>query len=93
MVEPVSGVPDPVESRLLSLEHGIYDMHARLLRAEDSSAFLYARCQALTEGLLRCHQWNNDLSGHIMTMVPNTEDPVHRDGQSLQCASSYFADV
>ncbi|MBE7180829.1 MAG: hypothetical protein INR71_06400 [Terriglobus roseus] len=53
---PVEPVPDPVEARLAMLEHNMYDVHHRLTRAEDGNAFLNSKCQALTEGLLRCHQ-------------------------------------
>ncbi|KAF2097579.1 hypothetical protein NA57DRAFT_41718 [Rhizodiscina lignyota] len=81
---PVEPVPDPVEARLSMLEHSLYDVHVRLGRSEDSSAYLNSKCQALTEGLLRCHQWNNELTNHIMTMVPDPDNPIHRDVANMQ---------
>lgn len=58
---PVEPVPDPFEARLAMLEHGMYDVHVRLQRAEDNSVYYNQKCQALTEGLLRCHQVSRDL--------------------------------
>lgn len=53
---PVEHVPDPVEARLGMLEQSLYEVHVRLNRTEDSSAYLNSKCQALTDGLVRCHQ-------------------------------------
>lgn len=49
-------MPDHVEARLGLLEHNFYDMHARLIRAEDNHTYVNTKCQMLTEGLLKCHQ-------------------------------------
>jgi len=53
---PAEPLPDTTDVRLLNLEHAFYDMQARLTRTEESCALLSSRCQALTEGLVRCHQ-------------------------------------
>jgi hypothetical protein len=99
---PVEPVPDPLEARLAMIEHSFFDMHSRLARAEDSSAYLNSKCQALADGLIRCHQvylivcralcarrltyfqWNNELTNHIMTIVPDPDHSVHREGEHLQ---------
>jgi hypothetical protein len=53
---PVEPMPDPVDSRLSLLEHNYFDLHTRLARSEDTSAFLNSKCTFLSEGLIRCHQ-------------------------------------
>jgi HSF-type DNA-binding len=53
---PAEPMPDTTEARLLNLESAFYEMHTRLARTEDSYALMSSRCQALTEGLVRCHQ-------------------------------------
>jgi hypothetical protein len=55
-VESIHAMQDSTESRLTNLEHTLYDMHARLQRSEDSSQFLHARNQFLTEALSRSVQ-------------------------------------
>ena len=53
---PAEPVPDPTEARMLNLEYAFHDVNARLARTEDSFTLMSSRCQALTEGLVRCHQ-------------------------------------
>jgi hypothetical protein len=53
---PAEPMPDTTEARLLNLESAYYDLNARLARTDDSYALMSSRCQALTEGLVRCHQ-------------------------------------
>jgi hypothetical protein len=62
---PAEPMPDTTEARLLNLENNFYEMHSRLARTEDSYALMSSRCQALTEGLVRCHQ-----VGQIRTPSP-----------------------
>jgi len=49
-------MPDPVESRLAALEHGLYDMHARMQRSEDNCAHLTHKNAILMENLVKCQQ-------------------------------------
>ncbi|KIW08188.1 uncharacterized protein PV09_01119 [Verruconis gallopava] len=79
-----SGAPDPIEARLAMLEHHYFDLHARLARAEDTAAFLNTKCTFLAEGLLRCHQWNQDLATYLMAIVPNPDDQIHKDVAMMQ---------
>ncbi|KAF2198930.1 hypothetical protein GQ43DRAFT_137583 [Delitschia confertaspora ATCC 74209] len=72
-------VPDPLESRLIALEHNLYDMHARMQRSEDSCAYLNQKNQVLMEGLRRCHQWNHELANYIIALVPDRENQIHKD--------------
>lgn len=69
---------DPVEARLAMLEWNMNDTFARLSRSEETCSALTAKCQTLLEGLNRCHQWNQELSSHILTLVPDPDNPVHR---------------
>lgn len=53
---PAEPMPDTTDARLMNLETTIYEMHSRLVRTEDSYAIMSSKCQALTEGLSKCHQ-------------------------------------
>lgn len=53
---PAEQVLDPGEARLQSLEHNLYDLHSRLMRTEESNTALSAKCQALNDSLVKCHQ-------------------------------------
>lgn len=81
---PVEAMPDPVDSRLLSLENNLYEMHARMQRSEDSYAYLNQKNVMLMEGVLRCHQWNHELVNYIMAMVPDPENQIHKDVLMMQ---------
>lgn len=59
LIDPLS---DPLEARLNLLEHNYFDMHARLARSEDSLTYMTTKCQILSEGLMRCHQVNSQLT-------------------------------
>ncbi|KAF1842398.1 uncharacterized protein K460DRAFT_409815 [Cucurbitaria berberidis CBS 394.84] len=91
--QPVEPMPDPVESRLNGLEHSLYDMHARMQRSEDTCAYLNQKTLVLMEGMMRCHQWNQDLSSYIMAMVPDPENPIHRDVSMMQRDISRHTDM
>ncbi|OJD39962.1 flocculation suppression protein [Diplodia corticola] len=90
---PVEPMPDPVESRLQMLEHSLYDMHARLARTEDSYAYVNQRCNVLTESLMRCHQWNYELSNCIKAMVPDPEHQIHKDVTMMQNEIARQSDI
>lgn len=47
---------DPAEHRLQSLEQNVYELHTRSARTEESNIALNARCQALNDSLVKCHQ-------------------------------------
>ena len=53
---PAEPVLDSGEARLQGLEHSLYDLHARLMRTEESNTALSAKCQALNESLIKCCQ-------------------------------------
>lgn len=54
---PAEPMPADVgEVRLANLEHSLYDVHARLMRTEESNTALSAKCQALNDNLIKCLQ-------------------------------------
>ena len=53
---PAEPMPDVGDVRLANIEHSLYDMHARLVRTEESNTALSTKCQALTDSLIKCHQ-------------------------------------
>lgn len=57
---PAEPMPDTTEARLLNLESALCEAYSRLARTEESYALMSSRCQALTEGLVRCHQVSYD---------------------------------
>lgn len=52
---PAEPVQDATETRLMHLEHSLYDVYGRLNRAEEGNMALNSRCQAMAEGLSRCY--------------------------------------
>ncbi len=76
---PMEAPQDPTEARFGMLEWQMQDMYSRLSRTEEAYSAVTAKCQTLLDGLTRCHQWNNDLSSHLLTLVPDPDNPVHRE--------------
>ncbi|PGH02401.1 hypothetical protein GX51_04709 [Blastomyces parvus] len=86
---PAEPLPDGadsrvIDSRLITTEHHICDLHSRLSRMEESYSQLNSRCQALTESLVRCHQWSNSMSHFVMSIVPDPDNAIHRDAANMQ---------
>ncbi|KAL8715074.1 MAG: hypothetical protein Q9220_001031 [cf. Caloplaca sp. 1 TL-2023] len=70
---PAEPVPElSSDARLANLEHSLYEMHTRLVRTEESNTALSAKCQALSEGVSKCHQ--QDIARQIEIMR-HLEDP------------------
>lgn len=53
---PAEPLPDMGDVRIASLEHNLCELHARLMRTEESNSALSSKCQALNDSLIRCHQ-------------------------------------
>lgn len=81
---PVDSMPDPAESRLAALEHGLYDMNARMQRSEDSCSYLSQKNTILMDNLIKCQQWNHELTSFIMALIPDPENQVYKDAYSMQ---------
>ncbi|KIV84841.1 hypothetical protein PV11_00595 [Exophiala sideris] len=71
------------EPRYPGFEQTFYEMHSRLERTEQNYTLMNSRCQALTEGLVRCHQWTQNLTSAIQTMSA-PESPLYNDISSMQ---------
>ncbi|OJJ33145.1 hypothetical protein ASPWEDRAFT_114734 [Aspergillus wentii DTO 134E9] len=81
---PAEPVPDATDARLMNLEHSLYDMHARLSRAEEGNAALNHRCQGMAESLNKCYHWTYSISRFLQAMVPDRESPLYRDVSTMQ---------
>ena len=53
---PAETMPEAGDTRLANLEHSLYDLHARLMRTEESNTALSSKCAMLSDSLTRCHQ-------------------------------------
>ncbi|TKA67661.1 hypothetical protein B0A55_08144 [Friedmanniomyces simplex] len=81
---PIEQMPDPIEARFGMLEWNQQDLYTRLARTEDAHASVTAKCHALLDGLRQCHQWNQELASHLLTLVPDPDNPVHRDVYAMR---------
>ncbi|KAJ5571917.1 Heat shock factor (HSF)-type DNA-binding [Penicillium sp. DV-2018c] len=81
---PAEPAPDATEARFMNIEHTLFDMHARLSRAEEGNMALSSRCQAMTESLSKCYQWTHSISRFLQAVVPDRESPLHRDVSNMQ---------
>ena len=97
LATPVDPVPETLEQRMVHMENAVYRMNQRMSRHDDSLAMMSLKCQALTEGLVRCHQvgitrfidqghtehkqWSHGLSSHVQSLAP-TESPLYVEGAS-----------
>ncbi|EXJ90936.1 hypothetical protein A1O1_04043 [Capronia coronata CBS 617.96] len=79
---PAEVIPD-TDQRLAGLEQAFYDVHARMQRTEENYALMSSRCQALTESLVRCHQWMHSVTGAMQTMS-SPESALYADITSMQ---------
>lgn len=80
---PAEPVPDAAEARLMNFEHTLYDMHNRLIRAEEGNVALTSRCQSMAEGLSKCYQWTHSISRFLSAVVPDRESPLYRDSKLI----------
>ena len=55
---PAEPAVDQGDPRLANIEHSLYEMHARLMRTEESNTALSTKCAMLSEGLAKCQQVN-----------------------------------
>ncbi|KAF2725076.1 hypothetical protein K431DRAFT_300478 [Polychaeton citri CBS 116435] len=81
---PMEQVADPIEARLGMLEWGQNDLFNRLQRTEDAYASVMQKCSVLLDGMVKCHQWGNDLAARMMDLVPDRDNPIHRNIYAMQ---------
>ncbi|KAF2663714.1 hypothetical protein BT63DRAFT_110374 [Microthyrium microscopicum] len=82
-----------LEDRLSLLEHTYYDVHARLGRSEDTLVYMTNKCHILSDGLMRCHQWNQDLATYLTTVISDPESQIHKDIAMMQREIARQTDV
>lgn len=75
---------DSTEARLELLERNLYDMHSRLTRSEEQNTRMAAKYQDLTEKLTKSYQHNQELSGHLASLVEDPNHPVRRSISLMQ---------
>lgn len=66
------------------MEWNMQDVYARLARTEEAYSAMTSRCHLLLDGLNRCHHWNHELSTQLLAMVPDLDNPVHRDVYAMR---------
>ncbi|KAI1618586.1 two-component system, unclassified family, response regulator [Exophiala viscosa] len=71
------------EPRYPGFEQTFYEMHSRLERTEQNYALMNTRCQVLTEGLVRCHQWTQNLTSAFQ-QISAPDSPLYNDVTSMQ---------
>lgn len=81
---PMESAQDPVEARLGALEWNQHDLYARLARTEEAYTAMTTKCHVLLDGLTKCNQWNRELSSHMLNLVPDRDNPIHRDVHSMR---------
>ncbi|KAK5319010.1 Flocculation suppression protein [Exophiala xenobiotica] len=79
---PAEIMPD-TDQRLAGLEQAFYDMLSRLQRTEENNALMSSRCQALTEGMVRVHQWTQNLTSAVQTLS-SPESALYTDIANMQ---------
>lgn len=77
-------VQDPIETRLSMMEWSNNELFTRLSRTEEAYTAVTAKCQTLLEGLSKSHQWNQELCSHLLSLVPDTENPIHKDVSAMR---------
>lgn len=53
---PAETVHDATEAKFLAIDQTLYELHARMARAEDGNMTLNSRCHAMAESLTKCYQ-------------------------------------
>ena len=89
---PLEAIQDPIEARFGMLEWQMSDVHGRLLRTEEAYTAMASKCQSLLDGLIRCHNWNEQLSTQLLSFVPDPDNPIHREVYAMRQDISRHAD-
>ncbi|KAK4570531.1 Flocculation suppression protein [Recurvomyces mirabilis] len=76
---PIEQMADPLETRLNLMDWTQQELFTRLVRTEEAYAAVTAKCQTLLENMTKCYQWNQDLSTQLLALVPDPDNPVHRE--------------
>ncbi|KAH7320243.1 HSF-type DNA-binding-domain-containing protein [Stachybotrys elegans] len=90
--EPPQIVPDGSDARIANLEHTIYDLGARLQRAEESAHYVHIKNQVMMESMARLLSYNQELSRAMLSIVA-PDSSIHRDVLNLQGEMQRQADI
>lgn len=75
-------IHDGSDPRLASIEHSLYEIHAKLQRSEENAQYMHVKQQAMVDTINRLLHFNQELSRTVLALVP-PENPMHRDGKSF----------
>ncbi|KAF7942739.1 uncharacterized protein EAE97_006193 [Botrytis byssoidea] len=81
--EPIQPIQESTESRLIQLEHGLFEMHAKQAREADNQQFFHVRHQGMMDILTRVLHMNYELS-RMIASLSGPDSGVHRDVAALQ---------
>ena len=79
--EPMQPIPDGGDPRLANVEHMVYELSTRLARSDENAHLMYVKQQALLDTVTRLLHFNQELSRTVISLVPNPDNPIHRDGR------------
>lgn len=78
---PAEPVPDlPSDARLSNVEASLYEIHARLMRTEESNTALSTKCAMLNDSLMKYHHWTNELAQVITKLIPDHDNLLFTQG-------------
>ena len=78
--EPMQPIQDTGDPRLASIEHIVYELSNRVARSDENTHLMYIKQQALLDTVTRLLHFNQELSRTVISLVPNPDNPIHRDG-------------
>ncbi|TLS25766.1 hypothetical protein PpBr36_07448 [Pyricularia pennisetigena] len=86
-------IQDGADPRIANMENALYDLSMRLQRSEESSHYMHIKQQAAMDTMGRLLQLNQELARTVLTLVPNPDNPTHRDVVALQGSLQRQADM
>lgn len=78
--ENVPPAPDGADPRLASIEQTLYEVSSRLQRSEENAHYMQVKHQTMMDTVSRLLHFNQELSRTVLSLIPNPENPIHRDG-------------
>ncbi|KAF2224646.1 HSF-type DNA-binding-domain-containing protein [Elsinoe ampelina] len=84
---------ESLETRVNMMEYNFHEVFTRLARTDDALHKMTANFAVLSESLSKCVQYSNDISSHLLSAVPDPENPVHRDVAALKAEIARHAET
>jgi hypothetical protein len=82
----------PQETGDARIDYTLHDLEMRLRRSEESAHYMHVKQQALMETMTRVLHFNQELSRAVLSLVPNPDSPVHRDGTQSNTTVVFVSD-